>query len=209
MKKLLFIIVSLFFFVTVACAQKSRQFKKFKGDAAVGYALFNNNNGELALNRGFIFALEPRFAVKDNFTVGLRIETIYLGKNTSSTTTGVLIPDNYTLKLYGGFVATADYYFNNNYSIRPFAGAGAGYYYTTTQSDLFEDATVITEDTKCGGMIRAGAEIKHLRLVAEYNMVPSCTITYRNKTGVIVNEESHNSYFSLKVGFCFGGGPRK
>ncbi len=209
MKKILFITVTLFFFVAVVSAQKSRQFKKFKGDASVGFALFSNNKGTLGLNKGFVFALEPKFALKDKLVVGIRIETIYLGKNTSSTTSGVLKKENFTLKLYGGFVATADYYFNNNYAIRPFAGAGIGYYYTTTQSDLFEDATVFTEDTKCGGLIRGGAEIKHIRLVAEYNMVPSCTITYRNKIGVIVNEESHNSYFSLKVGFCFGGGPRK
>jgi hypothetical protein len=59
-------------------------------------------------------------------------------------------------------------------------------------------------------MIRAGVEISHFRAGIEYNLIPKTTYTGFDSNGNLTEGlTSKNSYIGIKVGVCFGGGPRK
>src|SRR4051812_2742652 len=105
--------------LTASAQDGERIFKRFKGDVSMGFAapLGSNTNG------GVLFALEPKFGVMDQLSLGIRIEGAAMAKFTNYS-------NNYSdidnAKVEGSYLATADYYFTNNYSFRPFVGAGAG-----------------------------------------------------------------------------------
>ena len=210
MKKILFVVV-LFAAATRCYAQDDeRMFKKFKGEVSLGYAAFPGNSD---IKKGFIFALEPKFAVLDQLAIGGRFETTLLGKEVASV--NGYDEDDIKLKIYESFNVTADFYFTNNYNVRPFVGAGAGLYLVssaTSQYDYNTDDGTNTS-TKFGGLIRAGVELRHFRIGIEYNLVPKSSASYDYFDTVSGNyittlEESKNSYIGFKAGFCFGGGPR-
>ena len=192
MKKLTLCLAIAAIGILTASAQESqRQFKRFKGDVSFGYAapLSSNANG------GVLFSLEPKFGVMDQLSLGLRIEGAAMARFADYDNS----IDN--AKVEASYVATADYYFTNNYSFRPFVGAGAGIFGIgniddNTTSDNFE-----TEE-KFGGIIRVGGEVKHFRFGIEYNIIPNTTHTYNGITAT-----SKNSYIGFKLGVCFGGGP--
>jgi len=176
-------------------------YRKFKGDLSFGYARFGN---EANIKNGFVIAIEPKFMVLDQLAIGGRFETVLLGKNFEDQ-----YSDDFQVKAYQSFLANAEYYFTKNYSIRPFAGAGAGVYSLsetgTVYSTTYDNSG--SPDVKFGSMIRAGVEIKHLRIALEYNFVPNTTNDFYNNNGEIFTQTSKNAYFAVKVGFCFGGGP--
>jgi hypothetical protein len=180
--------------LTSSAQDAQRKFKRFKGDVSLGYAAPLSSNAD----GGVLFALEPKFAVADQLSLGIRIEGAAMAKFTN-------YDNSYTnvdkAKVEASYVATADYYFTNNYSFRPFVGAGAGIFGIgnideNTNADNFD-----TED-KFGGIIRAGGEVKHFRFGIEYNIIPNTTHTYNGITAT-----SKNSYIGFKLGVCFGGGP--
>jgi len=187
--------------LTVTAQEGERIFKKFKGDVSLGYAapLGSDNNG------GVLFAMEPKFALMDQLAVGLRIEGAVMAKFTGRDIYGNVNADD--AKAAGSYLATLDYYFTNNYSFRPFAGGGVGVY------GIIEDAVNSDQVTlnKFGGILRAGAEIKHFRIGIEYNFIPASqisTYTYDPQgMPMLGSVKSKNTYIGIKLGFCFGGGP--
>jgi len=188
------LVITLLSNLYVTAQDKERVFKRFKGEVSLGSARPVNSY----FNPGSLIALEPKYAVRDKFSVGLRMEgaivdrIIYYGNDLYSHENKVAL----------SFPATADYYFTNNYHFRPFLGIGAGPYGVGIDGYEFE--------FKFGGLARAGAEIKHFRLAVEYNMVPGSNITttiYDNLGNpVTTTEKITNKYIGFKVGFCFGGG---
>src|SRR4051812_32959850 len=152
MKKLLFACAILFAFDVAKAQDGGRIFKKFKGNVSIGYANFPGNNSNTGIKNGFVFSLEPKYAVLDQLALGLRIETILLGKGGTSTVGGTTANDNLTLKVYGTYLLTADFYFTNNYKLRPFVGAGGGIYYAATASTLYDDPNTNSHTTKFGEM---------------------------------------------------------
>ena len=179
-----------------------RIFKRFKGDVSLGYAapLATGANG------GFLFAMEPKFALMDQLSVGLRMEGAITGKFKQDDVYGDAELEN--AKGLGSYIATADYYFTNNYSFRPFVGAGIGVVRVLTGIDDLDYSSNATTITKGGGIIRAGGEVKHFRFGIEYNFIPRTDVNYYNDQGVLTKEKSKNAYVGIKLGFCFGGGPR-
>jgi len=190
--KTLFFAAILFVCTITSFAQNdnsARLYKPFKVDVAIGYAIQANSD----LKGGGVFAVEPKYSVLNQLTVGVRMEAVGI-------TTGTNYDDvNNTVKLKatGSYLATSDYYFNNA-DFRPFAGLGLGIftpsdYRITSDGNVYKDAKA---GIKFGGMARGGFEYKHFRLGLEYNLVSSTNMPPAVK----------NSYFSIKAGFSIGGG---
>ena len=205
MKKLiLFLSFSICSIAIIKAQKDDRIFKRFKGDVSLGYALPTVSN----LNGGILFAMEPKFALMDRLSVGLRMEGAVMARFSGSLIGGDADADN--AKAVLSYLATADYYFSDKYSFRPFAGAGAGIVATADDntSNYYGDADYIT----FGGLIRAGAEVKHFRFGIEYNIIPSGNVSFYNYDNagnlIITSGKLKNGYVGIKVGFCFGGGPR-
>lgn len=173
------------FAVVIANAQEEQTFKPFKVDIAVGYALPAGSGAKA----GGLFAIEPKYALNDNLSLGLRVEV-------AATAQGNLVNgqmDQGDVKASGSYLATADYYFNTN-RFRPFVGGGAGLY-TNASANLDPQASTddIQKGSRFGFAPRAGFEFGHFRTGVEYN--------FAGKTASI----NHN-YLGIKIGFFFGGG---
>jgi len=185
--------------LTAAAQDGERIFKRFKGDVSLGYAapLSSGNN------KGFLFALEPKFALTDQLSVGFRTEGAVMGRFSSTNQYGGVTIENG--KGVASYIATADYYFSNNYSFRPFVGAGVGVVGLIADYNNFSDEASVT---KMGGIIRAGGEVKHLRFGVEYNIIPEADVDTYDNSGNIVKTKTKFGYIGIKLGVCFGGGPR-
>jgi outer membrane protein X len=198
MKKTLLTLCAAVIAVSSFAQNSDRIRKPFKFDLAVGLAVPAGSG----TNIGFNFAFEPKYAVVENIAVGMRMEWLaaahnYTVGNNSNDGQG----DVTTLNSY---LATGDYYFSNK-AFRPFVGGGLGVFTTGTATYKSSDGNYydyqIPSSTKFGGMIRAGFEVMHFRLGAEYNIAGNT-----NFTSPYTNGQLKNSYFALKVGAFIGGG---
>jgi outer membrane protein X len=183
---------------------KAQSFSPFKVDIAFGAAIPSGTGSK----GGVLFALEPKYAVADQISVGLRLEG-------AITARGAVASDGSSasgkVAASSSYVATGDYYFINEY-FRPFAGVGAGVF-NLASADFEGDNTGgavsgVAAATKFGGMIRAGFEMGHFRLGVEYNLIGA------SKQDIVYNGQSlgtvttKNSYLGIKAGFFIGGGKR-
>ncbi|HYH16656.1 MAG TPA: outer membrane beta-barrel protein [Flavisolibacter sp.] len=173
---------------------QSTTFKPFKVDLAVGYAV----PGGKGSKAGLVFAAEPKYAINDNISLGLRMEAAITARGYADVEGQ---RGEAEVKASGSYLATGDYYFNTN-KFRPFAGLGIGVYRlagasveVTTEEPTPEEIE-IKEDTKFGGAPRVGFEYGHFRTALEYNIVGK-------------SEKINNNYFSIKLGFFIGGGRNK
>ncbi|HEY5408516.1 MAG TPA: hypothetical protein VIJ92_15590 [Ginsengibacter sp.] len=162
-----------------------RVFKKFKVDVSLGYAVPQKSQGA-GRNAGVLFAIEPKYAVMDQLSVGLRIEGAAMVNVDQSGETG-------SAQVNASYLATGDYYFSNN-KFRPFVGAGLGIFTfaNVNTDDNYSSVNDIPTTSGFGAMARGGFEYGHLRLGVEYNFV-------KDKSG----------YLGLKLGVVFGGGRKK
>lgn len=191
------IVLSILLLATVAIANAQYEFKPFKVDVSLGYAI---PGGEGAKG-GVLFVVEPKYAVIPSVSVGLRIETAIMARgraDASGTNTEV------DVKAAGSYLATGDYYFTSS-TVRPFAGLGLGIYSLAAASTEDNGASV-SAGSKFGQMVRAGVELSHFRVGVEYNIVPKTTMEYINSNGVKTSSSMKNGYIGIKVGFCIGGG---
>lgn len=167
-----------------ANAQTEQTFKPFKVDLALGYAVPAGSGSK----GGALFAVEPKYALNDNLTLGLRMEAALTVQGT--VVSGEM--NDGSVKVSSSYLATADYFFNTN-RFRPFIGAGAGIY---TNASATLDAQT-TEDVKTGSKFgfapRAGFELGHFRTAIEYN--------FAGKTNTV-----NQNYLGIKLGFFIGGG---
>jgi hypothetical protein len=185
---------------TTTAQDDDRLFKRFKGDVSFGYAKPVNSSS----SGGLLFAMEPKIAIVDQLYVGLRIEAAVMARFLGNDFYGD--PQVEDAKGSASYVATADYYFTNNYSIRPFAGAGIGAFGIVNENnDNYDDPVTAV---KMGGLLRIGAEVKHFRFGIEYNIIPDTDVNSYDNLGNIIKTRSRNGYFGIKAGVCFGGGPR-
>lgn len=186
MKKITVLSACLLVLATLkSTAQDGLTFKPFKVDISLGYA---SPSGGQGAKGGALFAIEPKYALNDNLTLGLRLESALMVRANINSTTAETTGD---VKASGSYLATADYYFNTE-DFRPFVGIGAGLYQTAT-ADLSSTGDAIATGSKFGVAPRAGFEYKHFRMGLEYNIA--------GKTGTV-----NNSYLGVKFGVCIGGG---
>lgn len=152
---------------------------------------------------GVLLSLEPKYNIKDNMNLGLRIGVAAIVRdiNDMGTNSSAKVSAN------GSYVATYDYYFNaSGKTFVPYIGGGAGYYSianvefddTDNNNDVNVDAT-----GKLGGLLRGGFEWGKFRMGLEYNLVPESTLQdiNGNNQGTVAN-----SYLGIHLGFYVGGG---
>jgi len=152
---------------------------------------------------GAMFSIEPKYNIKDNMNVGLRIggAAVVRDINNSGSTSSAKVAAN------GSYVGTYDYYFNGSgKSFVPYIGAGAGYY--TLANVEFDDSAntdnvVLDAKGKMGGLVRGGFEWGKFRMGLEYNLIPDSDLQDLN--GVNKGTVS-NSYVGIHLGFYVGGG---
>jgi outer membrane protein X len=200
--------IYLFLCLTALCVSamaqsKQSELKPFKVDVSFGYAIPAGTGAK----GGVIFAVEPKYAVIPNLSLGLRFEGAVMARFGGYDQDGY--PVQTDVKASGSYLATGDYYLMNNYSFRPFVGAGAGIF-TLAGVEVNSTEGDVSAGAKFGGMIRAGIEASHFRAGVEYNLIPKTTYTGYDSNGNITSGlTSPNSYIGIKLGVCFGGGPRK
>jgi hypothetical protein len=187
---------------TVCFSQKlyDREYKPFKMDFGVGYAMPNG----VDIKGGPLFSIEPKYAFTgDAFTFGLRLQGAMLklgGSNTipagngggGNATAGssTLNEAQATAHLSGSI--TCDHYFTNT-MLRPFLGGGPGFYSVATEAGKSQGALLAdyTFSNQFGFMFRGGVEWGHMCGSVEYNFV---------------NSESMSGYIGIKLGVFLGGG---
>lgn len=170
----------------------------FRVGLDLGYTVPSDGGG------GVLFSIEPKYNIKDNMNVGLRIGAAAMVRDIKEegSTTSAKISAN------GSYVGTYDYYFNNSGgSFVPYVGGGIGYYSIANVEfdDVETDTEVIGLDAsgKIGGLIRGGFEWGKFRMGLEYNIVPSSKL--QNSSGDNIGTIT-NSYLGIHLGFYIGGG---
>ncbi len=166
-----------------------RHYKPFKVDAGMGHARPQGKGSKA----GVLLYVEPKYNVIDKLSVGIRSEATAMARGNVDRN-GTEFSANGEAGLSLSFLGTADYYFTNR-TVRPFIGGGAGIYNLLGIEGTTNNGGSISipSETKFGGLLRAGAEIWHIRAAVEYNFI--------GKTGLI-----NNNYLGLKIGIVFGGG---
>ena len=171
--------------LSCAAISNAQTFKPFKVDIATGYAIPGGEGSK----GGVLFAVEPKYAVNDNISVGLRMEAAVTARASVDANGDLKEGD---VKASASYLLTGDYYFNTN-KFRPFAGAGAGLFKVAGAEITSTDTEDVQTGSKFGFAPRVGFEFGHFRMAAEYNVI--------GKTG-----EIKNSYMGIKFGFFIGGG---
>lgn len=188
-------------FLLVALSATAQTYKPFKVNVSVGYAKPLN----AGVSGGFLFAVEPKYGISDNFDLGLRLETAVVAR-------GIQDNGNTFTSDVGAFssaLITGNYLFGTG-GVRPFLGAGVGLYTIGAAGTVVTDKNgqnpqnvTFVNDTKFGGMIRGGIKAGHFVAAVEYNAAPTTSSTVGT-----TRVTSENAYVGIKVGFDIGGGRR-
>jgi outer membrane protein X len=195
MKKITFSILLL----SAVIISNAQNFKPFKVDVSTGYAI----PGGKGAKGGILFAVEPKYAVISNLSVGLRFEAAVMARGYADQTGSTTEVD---VKAAGSYLATADYYLTEN-TVRPFAGVGAGLF-SLASASADNNGGSAGAGSKFGGLVRAGVEISHFRLGIEYNLVPATTVTVFDGNSTY-ESKAKNGYIGIKIGAVIGGGKIK
>lgn len=195
MKKIILVTFLLFAFANSYSQKKDG----FRVGLDFGYVMPSNGGGG-----GALFSLEPKYNIKDNMNVGLRIGGAAMIREIK--TDG--ISSTAKISASGSYVGTYDYYFNKSgSSFVPYVGGGVGYFsIANVEFDdtlLVDDQLVVDSKGKVGGLVRGGFEWGKFRMGAEFNFIPDSSL--QNISGAKIGNAS-NSYFGFHLGFYFGGG---
>ena len=200
MKKILLTTVVLFTALLLHAQYGSdREFRPFKVDVSAGPAIPQGSGSKF----GLVIVVEPKYAIVDQFAVGLRIEEAVMARAVPN---GDGTYSSANVSGAASYLATGDYYFSNQ-TFRPFIGAGAGIFGVASESvDNNGYETAIASGSMFGAMIRAGFEAAHFRLGIEYNIIGNSTAQTFDGSGNVVTSVAKNSYLGIKFGVCIGGG---
>ncbi len=177
--------------ITIGLSSFAQEKGKFRVGMDFGYGFLQRGSGGAGL------AIEPKYNLKNNLSVGLRLE--------EASTTLVLDGPNATpegtLSNSSSFVGTVEHYFNKGNSVfAPYVGAGLGVYILDYY--VSPSAKEVYAGCKMGGLIRTGCEIGKFRIGVEYNIIPKSTYT-----GILSQIGSvTNNYLGVHIGFFLGGG---
>jgi len=188
--------------ISLAATAQDDDLRPFKVDVSLGYAIPGGDGAK----GGVLFVVEPKYAVLPNLALGLRMEAAVVARFTGYDASGDL--ESADVKASASYLATGDYYFKNNYSFRPFAGAGVGIFSMASATVTSDGSDASGSGSKFGGMVRAGIEAGHFRFGIEYNIVPSSKLDGFDSNGDPAKIDSKNSYIGIKLGVCIGGGRR-
>lgn len=183
MKNLCFLFLVCLGWTTTQAQQ--RQFKPFRVELSAGIGV--PTSGRV----GYLLSLEPKYALNDQISLGLRTESLVIYQKPFGTLTTV---GTLAVRSYG---VTGDRYFSLGRQNRLALGAVFGLYqyaYGTANEDDYKSLTRDKFSVSQPGLApRVGLEIKHLRIGIEY-------------TFVLYQSEPTLNYLSTKVGLVIGGG---
>jgi hypothetical protein len=189
--------------VLVAVSAQAQEFKPFKVNVSLGYALPSGGGG-------LLFAVEPKYGINDQIDVGLRIEGAGMAR-------AVVVNGNDfagDVSFAGSYLLTGNYMLSTN-NFRPFVGAGVGLFGIASTSAISINGQTLNGDITAGnvfgGMVRAGFKTGHFVLGLEYNLIPASDVRLLDSSGQVqVGQaaQSKNSYLGIKLGFDIGGGRR-
>jgi hypothetical protein len=192
-------------------ALQAQEFKKFRVGLAAGYAVDTHQESE---NKGVIISLEPSYRIKENVSVGLRLETTILNTVENDIYN---LSDMYFSGVHS-YGLTGQYYFKSHGMVRPFVGFGVGGYSPakaggkSLQGDMYIISKTISAGKRIGFNPRVGLDVRHFSLFVEYNFgstsIQKLGYTYADGSSQNFEREISNNYFGIKAGFFFGGGPR-
>jgi hypothetical protein len=180
--------ILLLFVLATGVVANAQEFKKFKVGIGAGYAMAS---GEGA-SGGVLWYLEPAYRIKDELSVGLRIEGAIITRGLSEST-------DLSIDVAGisSYTVNGQYYFSNN-SFRPFVGVGLGMFsLAAVKVDGFGEAAA--SETKFGFYPRVGFDLGHFNVSIDYNIIPASEIEGSDV-------EFKNSYLGIRIGGFFGGG---
>ena len=189
MKNLSLLAVIGYLFFANVNVNAQTQFKPFRVDLGLGVAIPKHGVG-------FVFNVEPKYAVIPQLSVGLKIEGDAIVKDLKLDRSGD-VAEGVAQGVFS-ILAAADYHLMQK-NFRPFAGAGFGIY-SIAAGDIETNTSTSDEIdgvTNFGVMLRAGFDISHFRLALAYNFAGKDNL--KNKS----------DFFSITVGAYFGGGRRK
>ncbi len=179
----------------------AKSYQPFRMDSGVaGAAILSQESYGIA---GFA---EPKLNIIDNIAVGARFEgAIMMGGNIGAPGTGeVTVKQNVVVATLG----KADFYMSRG-SVRPWVGLGAGAYTIVGQgtSTSSGGASVSQKAGRYFGVApQLGLEMGALRLSATYNKILGGeTIVTQNVGGQDETKEYSADYFTVDLGFRFGG----
>ena len=188
--------------ITLAVANGYSQEKgRFRVGLDLGYVPASGGGGGL-------LSIEPKYNIKDNMNVGLRIGAAGIVRDLESNS-GVTATAKVAAS--SSFVGTYDYYFHKSgsgSSLAPYIGGGIGYYSLANVEVDDSNNSLPDEFTPAvsgvfGGLIRGGLEWAGFRVGLEYNFIPDSEI--EDISGTTVGT-AKNAYLGISVGFFVGGG---
>jgi len=154
---------------------------------------------------GFGAVVEPKFAVHDQVSVGLRLEgAVMFGGNIGS--------DGSTSMDMGAaasMMAKGEYLFTTT-DVRPFVGLGLGMIDIASQS-ISTTPMNASIDQKAGRYFalapQIGIDLGRLRLAATYNVIMGADIEVHQMIGGVDQKASFSqNYLTFELGIRFGGG---
>lgn len=195
MKRIFFLL-----FLIISINSFSQEVDKFRVGLDLGWTLPTAGGG------GISFAIEPKYNIKENLNIGLRMSSAAMVKDVQFKDSN----ENADGKLAANstYLATLDYYFYKGKNFVPYVGFGAGYArLANIRFDLASDVELENEEIKLNGklagLIRGGFEWGKFRFGADFNLIPKSKL----KDGLLnENAEISNSYFNFNLGFYIGGG---
>lgn len=189
MEKTVFTAILLFAFILTFSQEEA----KFRVGTDLGYVIPAEGGA------GISFSIEPKYNIKDNMNVGLRIGIAGKARNLFSFSNN----NDTTASAITSYVATYDYYFNGGGTLVPYVGGGLGYFSFVSFEFLSTSGLGADVGGKFGGLIRGGIEWNKLRVGVEYNIVPRSNM--QNLNGQSAGT-SQNAYVGINIGFFIGGG---
>lgn len=154
---------------------------------------------------GISYAIEPKYNLQENMTIGLKLGAALMVKNADIEGSDSEFEGK--IAANGSYLGTFDYYFHKSGSFAPYVGGGIGLYRLAAievkVTDDVDESTSFDASSKFGGLIRFGFESGKFRMGAEYNLIPKSDLEDIN--GNVVGE-SVNNYLNIHLGFYLGGG---
>lgn len=192
--------------LVVTLAVNAQDYKKFRVGLGLGYALASGTGA----SGGVLFALEPSYRLKDNLSLGLRMETALIVSGVS----GGSLSANASASALGSYTLNGQYYFGSaDSNFRPFFGAGLGMFSLAAVSVTtgLLGGAVPAAETVFGFYPRVGFDLGHFNVTLDYNLIPATTIPGTPAIGpipAIGGGEVSNSYMGIRLGVYIGGGKK-
>jgi len=180
-------------------AQKGNQkVNSFQIDIGIGFLspTFTSFPGS-NLKIGGVISLEPKFAITRHWFIGLRGEGgigVNGTNNNQGSDSASFTPSQGSTFVSG--LVTCNYYFTTT-PFRPFLGVGAGFMDTHYYKNRFKKQNSNQQIAGLAEMARAGFEMDHFWMDAEYNLAP-----------LLEPGSIRNGYISIKLGLYFGSGKK-